>query len=142
MNVEDSVDLGGVERGRRCSAGGAPVVLDDCVQDLIEKAAVPQKRLSQDAFLDRADLQQRGIGAPLVRGGRASSRCTPMVSNANARSSSALSRKTPVPQKAEPTANPHSAVLNHCKTSNRAHLTGCKDCDAVAGAGSPVPAGS
>ena len=91
----------------------APVVVDDRVEHLIEILAVTEERLPQEALLHGAQLSAarrcRGRSGPPTR---ASSRCTPSVSNANSSTSSAPSWNTPVPQNGEPIAKPHSAVPN------------------------------
>src|SRR5262245_50961805 len=46
----------------------APVLVEDRPQGLVEVLTVAQERLSQDAFLNRADLSQRTVSAPVRDG--------------------------------------------------------------------------
>ena len=87
-----------------------PVLVEDRPQRLIEILAVLEKRLAQQPSCTAPIFPSAPLPRPLRTAARASSRCTPTVSNANSTTSSAPSWNTPVPQNAEPIANPHSAV--------------------------------
>ena len=68
--------------------------------------------ISSGDLLNGAQLLSAPLPRPFRTADRASSLCTPTVSNANASTSSAASLNTPVPQNGEPIAKPHSPVPN------------------------------
>ena len=72
--------------------------------------AVSEERSTQNPFFNGSDLPECGVAATVEHGGP---RLKPLhAQDVDAKSTTirAPSTKTPVPQKSEPMANPHSAL--------------------------------